>query len=151
METAIREIIAGGRPRSGILRPVLTTLVAMVVLFGPGCARSLSLEGHWVGQATVVGRPGADPDIIRSAGKVDLTIAPNGRFTLFSDGLPHRGSVEYLTTGATLHFEETLDRADITPDSARVSAKGSEKLEYVHGSETVELNRLRESNPPPTH
>ena len=96
-----------------------------------------------MGKVTVEGKPGADPDILRTMGKVDLEILPNGRFNIFVDGLSRQGTLEYAANSATLHYEQVMGRPSKDAGSATVQQVDSENLKFEDESKSLVLKRMQ--------
>lgn len=87
------------------LLPPIALLFALA-----GCGPSYDWTGQWVGNRNLQTKPGDNPAIAYTIGKVDLTIQPSGRFTLIEGGVPKTGIATFRGRRAELRIETYMDR-----------------------------------------
>ena len=73
-----------------------------------GCARPINLEGTWLGYRKLEAAEGADPSMVRTLSKVELKIAPNGKFSLYAGQVPVGGVVRYTNENAFLEIQQVM-------------------------------------------
>jgi hypothetical protein len=85
--------------------------MGLLLLLG-GCNSSprFDYKGTWRGKQKVEGRPGADPDVLRSMEKIELRIDPMERFSIFVSPYVMEGSLERTSTGAILPIDTVLGK-----------------------------------------
>lgn len=75
-----------------------------------GCGKPFPYVGVWRGYREIGGAPGADPDILRQIGKVEVSINGADRFAMSVAGLPVEGPVSYDGGKAVLTPQLILKR-----------------------------------------
>jgi hypothetical protein len=80
--------------------------MGLLLLVG-GCNSSPRFDyvGTWRGMREVRGQPGADPDVLRSIGKIELKVDGRDRFSIFVSPYVLEGRLERTSTGAALPVE----------------------------------------------
>lgn len=73
-------------------------------------APQFDYTGTWVGHQEVKGVPGADPDVLRSIGRIELHVLRNGRFALLESGMSREGIVEPTSKGIRLRVDSIAGR-----------------------------------------
>lgn len=106
--------------------------------------------GTWVGKQVVVGRPGADPDILNSLAKVVVTVKGNNRFDMRLDTFDMSGTVSLDGGNAVLTTDVFMNMPlDRQPPATREMAKsmtlspvsdGTLKLQ-IAGRDPITLKR----------
>jgi hypothetical protein len=94
--------------------------LAVLLLAGCNGSPKFDYAGTWTGMRPIEGRPGADPDVLRSIGRVELRIDERGHFALLESGLAKEGTVEKTARGAALPVEMLMGRPlDRQPEDIR--------------------------------
>lgn len=81
-----------------------------ILVLVAGCSPSFDWSGSWTGNRNLPTKPGQNPSIAYTIGKVDLTIEPSGRFTLIEGGVPKTGTASLSDQKAELRIETYMDR-----------------------------------------
>lgn len=131
---------------------IMASGATLLLLAGCNSSPRFDYVGTWIGHRPVQGQPGADPDVLRSIGKIDLRIKPNGRFAVFVSPYSMEGTLERTSTGAALPVDMLMGRQiERQPEAVR---KEIPRLELIPGengtlrlkdprtpSEVIELKR----------
>jgi hypothetical protein len=67
-----------------------------------GCGHSFNFVGRWLGNRNLKPKPGQDPRVIYTIGRVELWVEDNGRFKLSEGGVPKDGTIHYRDNKAFL-------------------------------------------------
>jgi len=94
------------------IRPSISGSLAMLsALCTLGCfGPTYNWNGQWLGNRHLKGQPGARPDIVWTAGMVDLILRPGGTFEMFELGAPKSGTYRTSDGKAYLHTLTFFDK-----------------------------------------
>jgi len=102
----------------------------LVLAFG-ACNSVSPFAGKWEGKRRLEFLPNTDPSIQYTASRVELTVTPEGRFTLVDRSLPLEGQVE---PNGTLKFEQMNGRDAEVKAPAALSRHGDAIVLEFEGS-----------------
>lgn len=131
---------------------IMASGATLLLLAGCNSSPRFDYVGTWIGRREVKGQPGADPDVLRSIGKIEIRISPNGRFSAFVSPYSMEGTLERTSTGAALPVDKLMGRGiERHPPEVRQNVP---RLELIPGedgtlrvkdprmpSEVIELKR----------
>jgi len=84
------------------------------------CDKPFQYYGTWRGYRTIKGQPGADPDILRQVGKVEVAVHETDRFDIAINGLSASGATSHDGRDLVLTPQEVMGRSiERQPDNIR--------------------------------
>lgn len=120
----------------------VSALLGLALLCG-ACGPRFAWEGDWEGVRAVEAVPNADPAVLDSLRRVELSLK-GSRFNLFDRGLPHEGDWSGGSDKATLQLKSTMRQPASGTRTLRV--RNAEEIEYRDGTdEAVVLRRVATS------
>jgi hypothetical protein len=112
--------------------------VSLLLLIAIGACNSVSpFAGNWEGKRSLDFVPNTDPSIQYTASRVQLTVSPDGRFTLVDRSLPLEGQIE---PDGTLRIEQMNGRPAEVKAPAKLSRQGDSLRLVFEGS--IELRQM---------
>ena len=112
--------------------------VSLLLLIAIGACNSVSpFAGNWEGKRSLDFVPNTDPSIQYTASRVELTVSPDGRFTLVDRSLPLEGQIE---PDGTLRIEQMNGRPAEVKAPAKLSRQGDSLRLVFEGS--IELRQM---------
>ncbi len=118
---------------------------------GTGCAPSYDFNGKWVGKRDLTAVQHADPVIAANLSKVILEVRKDGRFELFTGGLPYSGTSSGNGTSLQLNVDSVAGRpappgaASLPTPTLTAQSEGS--ILYKEGADAEAIVLKRESQP----
>ena len=113
-----------------------------------GCSSPPSFVGKWEGKQSLSLTPGTDIYMRTTLERVDLTITPNGRFTLVVQGLPVAGKLELDNDGAQLRADTRAGLPAASEVVGKITLQSPGQLQLSVGAgPSIKLLQIAEKQP----